>query len=354
VNAAKRPGQPLLSVTIPTHNRARFLAELLECLLPQFAEMDETTAELVISDNASEDETAAVVAAFEQRGLCCRYLRNETNLGSDANFLACMRAARGQYVWVLGDDDLVMPNAIAQLLPLLERDEYELVYLSSVGFAGDGMLQRSRAEEYVDRLGRFAEVVTDGAYFLEKVNALIGLISAVVVNKNRLEATVHAPLEALRDSNLIQTGWVFPLVHRRMKVLYVWQRLLAYRRYNNSGWGVCEVFGVRLERVARKYFREEPMLTRKLMNGVLRYWMCDSILEVRRGRGGLNEEDFAAALHRTFARNWRYWVFVYPVARPPLAAAAAAHAVLAAVNRATRVAQGLRRHVWGHGRYVRP
>jgi glycosyltransferase involved in cell wall biosynthesis len=354
--AARRPGQPLLSVTIPTYNRARYLAELLETLLPQLAGVPADVAELVISDNASEDDTAAMIAGFQARGLPCRYVRNEVNRGSDANFLQCLNLARGQYAWVLGDDDLLMPNTIASLLSLLAEGEYDLVHLSSFGFGGEAGEQKfSGAQVRKDKLGRFAEVVTDGQHFLEKVNALIGLISVMLVNKNLLEVTPHPPIEQLCNTNLMQVGWLFPLVQRRMRVLYVWERLVAYRQFNSGGWGICEVFGVRLEKIARRYFEHEPQLARALMNGVLRYWMFDSIIQMRHGlHSTMNCENFAADIRHIFARNWRYWMFVYPVASWPLPLADAWYRVFSAANRLTRVVQGAWRHMFRHGRYLRP
>ncbi len=355
-SGARQPDQPILSLMIPTFNRAPFLAELLEALLPQFARVAADVAELVVSDNASDDNTREIVQSFHARGLPCSYVRQPENIGADGNFLSCLRSARGQYCWVLGDDDLPLPGAVDGLLSLLAQGEqtgsYDMVYLSSIAFSGTLNLD---AVQTADKLGRYAEVVTDGRYFLEKVNALLGLISVVLINRNRLFATPHRPLDELHNSNLLQMGWIFPLVHRRMRVLYCWQRLLAYRSYNSGGWGICEVFGVRLERLARAYFAADPALSRALMNGVLRYWLSDAIMEMRRGRHAeMNTENFAQDIRHVFARNWRYWLFIYPVAELPLPLANTVHRLLQLLNKLTRAAQALRRHVLGHGEYVRP
>ena len=244
-----------------------------------------------------------------------------------------------------------MPNAIPQLLSLLDQGEaaggYDLVYLSSFGFAGS--LSRPPSNKILqDRLGRFAEVVDDGEYLLEKVNALIGLISVVLINRDRLLATPDPTLpslEDLRGTNLMQIGWIFPLLHRNCRVLFVWQRLLGYRHFNSGGWGICEVFGVRLDRLARLYFHREPVLARALMNGVLRYWMPDSIMLARRGHEqAMDREDILAILRPVFGGNWRFWLCVVPVARLPLPLARVAHALLCTMNRATRITQALLRH----------
>lgn len=360
--ASRDLAAPLLSITIPTYNRAPFLAELLGALLPQLR--NEPRAELVVSDNASTDETPELMARFEQLGLPLRSLRNPQNIGADANFLQCLEQARGKYVWVLGDDDLLTPGAVGQLLSLLKQAEtpdhmgrpqdFDLVYLSSFGFSGQ--YTTPSVNQVKDRLRRFAEVVHSGPYFLEKVNALVGLISAVIVNKERLLALPHPPIDSLRDTNLIQAGWIFPLLHRRCRVLYVWQRLLAYRSFNSHGWGVCEVFGLRLHRIAAEYFRHEPALASALRNGTLRYWLSDKIFLIRTGEenAGMHAEDVTRLLEPEFRGNWRYWVFCWTMARLPLGVARALRPLLTLVNRLTRAGQALRRHVVGHGRYLRP
>lgn len=357
-DTSRQPGQPRLSVTIPTFNRAIYLAELLECLLPQISGSPAGTVELLISDNCSDDGTQQLIADFQSRGLLCRYVRNAQNLGADANFLQCLNLATGQYVWVLGDDDLLVPNAIPDLISLLSQGEFDMVFLSCFGFSGDLNLSSPNTQvrgDQTDRLGRYAEVVTDGVYFIGKVNALIGLISANIINKNRLMATPHPPIESLNRTNLLQVGWLFPLLHERVSVLYLWKRLVAYRSFNSGGWGICEVFGVGLSRIAGKYFATEPRLARALMNNVLQHWMLNEMMNIRRGNhGGMNQENFANAVRHVFSGNWRYWVFVHPVATLPMPAAEAVFFVLNAINRASRILHGVLRHLFRHGKYLQP
>ena len=262
----------------------------------------------------------------------------------------------------MGDDDLLLPGSLNTLVSLLQQQEVDLVYLSSFGFTDQSGLGQQVLDGTVpasltaDKLGRCAELVIGGDYFLNKVNALIGLISAMLVNKNRLLATPHPPVETLKDSNLLQLGWLFPLVHRRMTVLYLWQRLLAYRSYNSSGWGVSEVFGVRLQAISTRYFAAEPALSRALMNGVLRYWMCDKVAAIRTGRENqaLTPEDFDHILRPVFRRNWRFWIFVYPLAVLPPSLVDPLHRLLNAINRLSRIVEGLLRHTFRHGRYLQP
>jgi glycosyltransferase involved in cell wall biosynthesis len=97
-----------LSICILTHNRAALLAQCLESVRPQVL----PSTEVVVSDNASTDNTPAVVQGFQGKipNLC--YYRNRTDLGCEENVFKVISRARGTYVVLLGDDDLLTGNAL--------------------------------------------------------------------------------------------------------------------------------------------------------------------------------------------------------------------------------------------------
>lgn len=124
--------QPLLSICIPTFNRAKFLEGSLKSFEEQFRDVNKSEIELYVSDNCSEDYTPKVVQSAIQRGLPITYNRNEQNLGPDRNFLHCMQWASGKYIWLLGDDDLLKPGIVKYILDQLRNHDYGLVHLSVV------------------------------------------------------------------------------------------------------------------------------------------------------------------------------------------------------------------------------
>ncbi|HWN10331.1 MAG TPA: glycosyltransferase family 2 protein [Pyrinomonadaceae bacterium] len=122
--------KPLLSICIPTYDRAERLRVMLQAVLPQVAEHADKV-ELWISDNASPDHTPQVVEEARRLGPL-QYSRNATNLGIVANIITLANElARGEYVWVLGDDDLLRPKALARVLAALEaHSEMEILNLN--------------------------------------------------------------------------------------------------------------------------------------------------------------------------------------------------------------------------------
>lgn len=109
-----------LSVCVPTYNRASHLADCLESVRIA-REQAGAEVQVCVSDNASTDRTATVVAEMARK-MGIDHRRNEANLGAARNFLKAVELARGEFVWLLGDDDLLRPDALSTVLGLLERN----------------------------------------------------------------------------------------------------------------------------------------------------------------------------------------------------------------------------------------
>jgi len=107
-----------VTIALPTFNRAHGLERALASALGQ----TEADLEVLISDNASEDETADVARAAVQSDTRVRYVRQERNLGLTANFNAVLRAAHGRYVMVLADDDWIEADYVATCRAALDGD----------------------------------------------------------------------------------------------------------------------------------------------------------------------------------------------------------------------------------------
>ena len=102
---------PELSICIATRNRASYIGETIDSILPQLGE----ATELVIVDGASTDETPEIVAERQRRSDRIRYHRLSTNGGVDRDFAATVELARGRYCWLFADDDLFKPGAVARV-----------------------------------------------------------------------------------------------------------------------------------------------------------------------------------------------------------------------------------------------
>lgn len=113
---------PKISIGIPTYNGAARIGKTLDSILDQLTPELAASIEVVISDNASSDDTASVISSYVARFPCAIvYHKNDANIGYDRNVNALFVHAVGQYVWLLADDDVLKSGAIYQVLTTFSR-----------------------------------------------------------------------------------------------------------------------------------------------------------------------------------------------------------------------------------------
>lgn len=113
-------GDIKLSICIPTYNRAAYLRNLLSHA--EAAYDFDFPYEIVISDNASTDDTRAVAEAFTAKGLPIRYHRRAVNGGSGPNLACAFHHAVGEYAVYLADDDLLIPERVRAVVAYLDAN----------------------------------------------------------------------------------------------------------------------------------------------------------------------------------------------------------------------------------------
>ncbi len=121
--------RPLLTCAITTYNRAPWLKHSLKLLLDAAAPWRDKV-EIVVCDNASTDDTPAVAAKLLE-DYSFRYYRNPVNVGMLGNLGATARHCKGAYVWIVGDDDLVVAEGLENIIKGLEENpDVEMAYLN--------------------------------------------------------------------------------------------------------------------------------------------------------------------------------------------------------------------------------
>jgi abequosyltransferase len=117
----KRESQmPLLSVCIPTYNRA---GELEICLSSIFSQIgDDLMIEVVVCDNASTDQTEKIADKYRGAFKNLKYHRNTENIGPERNTLKAVEISSGKYVMLHGDDDFFKQDTLYTLLDVINRN----------------------------------------------------------------------------------------------------------------------------------------------------------------------------------------------------------------------------------------
>jgi len=120
----------VLSVCIPTYNRAEYLKYNVDKLLTLIKGLGPNQVEICVSNNDSTDHTEALIKNYitDNPDIRIIYNKNETNLGPDWNYHHAMNMASGEYSILLGDDDYFADNALTRIFELINSDiEFDLL-----------------------------------------------------------------------------------------------------------------------------------------------------------------------------------------------------------------------------------
>ena len=128
---------PLVSVGLPTYNRAPQLARAIESVLSQTYRQ----LELIVSDNASTDDTQSLCEELSLQDERLRYIRQPTNQGSYRNFMEVLEQAGGQIFMWLGDDDWLDQSYLSRCVgALTKRADFSVVCGTARYFQDDQFL----------------------------------------------------------------------------------------------------------------------------------------------------------------------------------------------------------------------
>lgn len=120
----------LLSIAIPTFNRSQFIKENLEVIIPQLLCFKDIT-EIVISDNCSTDDTEAVVCELSRKyDYPIDYKKLDTPIYFEDNFKAAVERSSGEYVQMMGDDDIMCPSFYDFVIKILKDHSLSLLHLN--------------------------------------------------------------------------------------------------------------------------------------------------------------------------------------------------------------------------------
>jgi abequosyltransferase len=313
----------LLTIAIPTYNRAEFLELCLRELAKQFpAHRDDV--EILVSDNHSIDTTPLVIERYQSSGTVITYIRNNKNIGADPNIAQCFNRASGKYVLILGDDDLLLPGTLDTLISRIKGDEYGVIFMQPYGYKTDFIAERPPRFINSDR------VYTDRDAFLRKIAHLCTFISANVINKSIVR---HVNTDDYLWCKLVQTYLILEALIASKKNLYIREYMVACKRNNSGGFNFLEVFAGQLNKifdsfVARGFNRST---IRAVNNRMLMEYYPFHLMKLR--SAGIGSLQLCTEMQGYFASYPRFWLFIYPMLWLPRAMASVWASALIVVSR---------------------
>jgi len=168
-----------VSIIIPTFNREKYIPQCIDSALAQ----DYPNIEVIVSDNASSDNTEEVVRKYSNDSRV-RYFRNKENLGMTPNWRrAIYEHATGDWAIILGDDDyLLSASFISKAMALVEKEPVIVLVHANIR-----ILQQDTGS-YTDTDKKLPEVVEGKWMFLNYEYAVRGVVNfdllAVIFKKD--------------------------------------------------------------------------------------------------------------------------------------------------------------------------
>ena len=180
---------PRLSIGLPVYNGEKYLAEALEALLGQSYE----DFELVISDNASTDGTAAICRRYEKQDSRVRYVRQARNIGLVPNHNFVVGQARGELFKWAAHDDLYGRDLLKRCVDTLDENP-QAVLAQAWSVIIDDSAAPIRLIKYPEATAsprapeRFRSMLFDG-----KRDYIYGVVRTDVLRQTPLHGSYHMP-----------------------------------------------------------------------------------------------------------------------------------------------------------------
>lgn len=191
--------KPRLSICIATYNRADYIGETLESIIPQITD----EVEIVVVDGASTDNTNDVVAHYMEVCRHIRYIRLPSKGGVDQDYCKSVEYAQGEMCWLFPDDDLLMPDAVGTVLKEVPNG-YSLIVVNAQ------VMSKNISEVFDNnRLQINKNEIYDGSKLeklFQRVIPYMSFIGCVVINR---ELWLHRETVPYFGTEFVHVGVIF-------------------------------------------------------------------------------------------------------------------------------------------------
>lgn len=190
----------LLSICIPTYNRAELLNYNLSLLCPLLDQFSDIA--IVVSDNCSTDDTIKILENYRSRYSSFSYFVQEQNFGADKNFETVLKLTDSKYQWLLGDSKTVDEKGVRKIIELLSNYAPQLLLLNS------GLWNEVPSKTYKNK-----------NIFLEEQGWQVTNIACLIFSKDLI---TNANFNRYYSTHLLQFGIVFEYLacFEQINVLY--------------------------------------------------------------------------------------------------------------------------------------
>ena len=228
----------LLTIGIPTWNRATDIRTAIDSIVIQLTEDVYKKTEILVSDNASTDHTPFVLAEYKIRypGLISIY-RNPQNIGFSGNLDVIVRRAKGEFVLFLSDDDAVEPDAVKETFFALNKHrDINVMFLQhwpyNTTLSAPENLEQWTESRKQRETGQSCVYYKSGAEFYKAYHSLCN--ACISGNLFRVEAWKSTNMDSGLKSGSVQLHAAIQ-IHAKGTSCFITRPVIKYRISSDSG-----------------------------------------------------------------------------------------------------------------------
>lgn len=222
----------LLSICIPTYNRADTLIVLLNSIIRQSSPINADKFEIVICDNDSMDNTTEIVGALRPGiQIPIRYIKHSTNIGLIKNVLSVVDHASGKFCWLVGSDDLLEPGSINRVLDIINQYPQVKVLLPQFNVYDSTLTHK--AKDTFRPIYRFndEEVILNFEPASEDIIIELGYLSILIFDR---QAWNNVPNQKQFEFNNYYHISKIIRIAQQNPIMILQEKLVGYRGNNDS------------------------------------------------------------------------------------------------------------------------
>lgn len=216
--------KPTFSVLLPAYKSAKIIGDTIKSILGQtFSDF-----ELIIVDDQSPDNTLEVIKEWEKKDKRIKCYQNEKNLGYSRNLERCRQLAKGEYIYLMGNDDILSKYALEVTAVAFKMDkDIGAVTRPFYCFENRSVNRAVRVIEPFDKEQNRVISLFDGYKEFRAIFGSVGQLSGLALKRRWIEVPVH------RD---IFPAHIYPFlsVFKKHKVVFLKDYLLAVRIFSSQ------------------------------------------------------------------------------------------------------------------------
>lgn len=267
----------ILTIVIPTFNRADYLENLLLNIVKQ-KEISRINFDLIVLNNNSEDGTKKLLDKYKNNFPFWTFLNRSENIGADANRLDALHLVKTKYCWIIGDDDLPMMGIISKVLEILGSSrDIGLIYLEPYWTANVKKIKSQKIKKTFFKLNNIQ--------LASRTNIMTTFISSWIFNlKKYKEIDINLTnAKTFINTDFIQLSWILPLLESKGLTYYSSRgSYILATKDNTNPYKILDSFLFVFPETVNKLISDK-LIQDKLLINFLSFYMPKLILSVKTG-----------------------------------------------------------------------